>query len=132
MLIDEVMLDKIKAKFWKVKNMALNLKIAISAAMLTTIAGASVAENRVFNFLSPTRGGNPQTGTYLFGVAQAQLGATNRDPLVAGVGGGTTTANGGNISGPTIVIPINTNIPTPVVQTPTPNVGTEATAPQVN
>jgi hypothetical protein len=108
------------------------LKLAgIAAFALLVSSGVASAEKRNFNFLSPAFGGNSANGSYLFGVAQAQLSATNRNPQAtagAGIGGGTAT--GGNIGGPTIVIPINTNQGN-APQVTTGATGTEAAVDQV-
>ncbi|SEQ37773.1 Type VIII secretion system (T8SS), CsgF protein [Loktanella sp. DSM 29012] len=95
-------------------NMA--LKTAFAAVIAAAIPSVSFSEDRNFNFLSPSFGGNPNNGVFLFGVAQAQQSATNRDSLegapTGGIGGG-PAVTGGNIGGPTIIIPISNSVPSP-------------------
>jgi hypothetical protein len=114
-----------------------NMKSILGSLAAILIAGSAYAENRVFNFLSPSFGGNPQNGVFLFGIAQAQVTRTTRESGVAGSSGsggsGGSGGIGGTIGGPTIIIPINTGQPQgPIVQTGTPLVGQEAIVPQVN
>ena len=113
-----------------------NIVTVLGSIVTIMIASTATAENRNFNFLSPSFGGNPQNGVFLFGVAQAQLTATNRNPVASGgtagagggIGGGAT--GGDTIGGPTIIIPINTGQPQgPVVTTGA--TATEATVLQV-
>ena len=113
----------------------IDARILLVALGLSVVAGGAAAENRNFNFSSPAFGGDPVNGTYFFGVAQAQLGATNRNPEAGGVGGiggggGPTVGNGGTVGGPTIIIPINTGQP----QAPDVTTGatSEATVDQVS
>jgi opacity protein-like surface antigen len=104
----------------------MKIKLAALIALIVTLAGAAQAENLNFNFISPSFGGNAQNGVFLFGVAQAQVTGTSRDPVTGGIGG----EAGGSVGGPTIIIPINTGSPQgPVVTTPT---VTEATIPQIS
>lgn len=107
---------------------------SIGALILIVVASSVTAENRVFNFLSPSFGGNPNNGAFLVGVAQAQAARTNRAAGVGGVGGnaGNPNVGGDTIGGPTIIIPINTGQPqAPIVQPGTVVSGTEANIDQV-
>jgi hypothetical protein len=47
--------------------------LTLGSVLAVTIAGSASAENLNFNFLSPSFGGNPQNGAFLFGLAQIQL-----------------------------------------------------------
>lgn len=105
----------------------MDTRLLLAVLSLSAVAAGAAAEDRNFNFLSPAFGGDPAYGTYFFGVAQAQLGATNRNPEAAATGGiggngAPTVGGGGSIGGPTIIIPINTGQPT------TPDVTTGATS----
>ncbi len=105
------------------------------AIAICVMALPATAENLTFNFLSPSFGGNPQNGAFLFSVAQAQASATNRVPITGGVGGGGGTPTGGGdvIGGPTIIIPINTDSGGPtVVQPGAAASGTEALIQQID
>lgn len=97
------------------KNQNLILMAAVSATVF--ISGAVSAENMNFSFNNPNFGGNPNNGAFLFGLAEAQRTATAND--TAAQGGGAQTpgvAGGGNIGGPTIIIPIgNLGPDTPVI-----------------
>lgn len=109
--------------------------LTLGSVLAVTIAGSASAENLNFNFLSPSFGGNPQNGAFLFGLAQIQLSSTNREPIDAGIGGsaGTPAVGGDNIGGPTIIIPINTNQGgTPVVDATAKSARTEAVVEQIN
>jgi hypothetical protein len=132
-LIFSVLSPLIKSIF-EARPISMTFKRKFYAIFAILIAGSAHAENRVFNFISPSFGGNPNNGAFLFGVAQAQVTATDRNPVVGGIGsgGGSTVGNGGDIGGPTIIIPITTNSGgVPVVPATTPVTATEATATQV-
>jgi hypothetical protein len=109
--------------------------LILGSVLAVTIAGSASAENLNFNFLSPSFGGNPQNGAFLFGLAQIQVTSTNREPIEAGIGGvaGAPAVGGDNIGGPTIIIPINTNQgETPVIDATGQNARTEAAVEQIN
>mgnify|MGYP006294049933 CR=1 FL=1 len=84
------------------------LPLAIAAGLLWS--GPAAAENLNFNFLNPNFGGNPDLGVFLFGLAEAQLtGTVDPDEVNAAGGGGTAPIDGiggGDIGGPTIIIPV--------------------------
>lgn len=98
------------------------------AFILSIVVGLSsapaMADNLNFGFNNPNFGGNPDIGAFLFGLAERQATATiNRSPTpsdpaapgtpqIPGIGGG-------NIGGPTIIIPIG-------------DLGTEAPPVEVN
>ncbi|KAA9005077.1 curli assembly protein CsgF [Histidinibacterium aquaticum] len=105
----------------------MNVKLFTTFAVVGALTcGAAAAENRNFNFINPNFGGNPNIGTFLFGLAEVQRTATiDPDELQGGGGGGQAptpgVGGGGNIGGPTIIIPIgNTGVEVPQV-----GVGTE-------
>ncbi len=79
---------------------------------LTTVlvmsATTAASQDFVHKFTNPSFGGDPFIGTYLFGLAEAQktatipdTNATSQGGQIPGIGGG----SGGDIGGPTIIIP---------------------------
>ncbi|MBT0957809.1 hypothetical protein IV417_10445 [Alphaproteobacteria bacterium KMM 3653] len=84
--------------------------VSVAVIVLGVAASSASAENFEFQFLSPSFGGNPLNGTYLYGVAQAQATATDQSAVGGQTASGGGTASGGStIGGPTIIIPINTD-----------------------
>ena len=85
------------------------------ACIVSALAVAPAqAENLNFRFNNPSFGGNPNNGSWLFGLAEAQRTATiDPDELDGGGGGGAQIPGigGGGVGGPTIVIPINSGVP---------------------
>lgn len=101
-------------------------RLLIAAGFATALAcGGAHAENLNFNYITPSFGGDPFIGSFLFGVAEAQRTATADTPSSnAGAGGTPGIGSPGNIGGPTIIIPITQGNPgNPVVnaggETPT-------------
>ncbi|SIS95143.1 Type VIII secretion system (T8SS), CsgF protein [Roseivivax lentus] len=90
---------------------------AIAAVSIVFSAPFVSANNLEFQFNNPNFGGNPNNGAFLFGLADVQKTATI-DPDKLDSGGGSAQApipgigGGGGVTGPTIVIPINTGAPT--------------------
>ena len=84
------------------------LTLAFSFGML--VSGSADAENLNFNFQNPNFGGNPDIGVFLFGLAEAQLTGTVDPDEIEGAGGAGGAPidgiGGGDIGGPTIIIPV--------------------------
>ncbi|PWE50546.1 hypothetical protein DEM26_06415 [Thioclava sp. NG1] len=110
----------------------LSTALGLFGLSITLAAGSASAQELIFKFKNPDFGGNPNYGSFLFGLADTQKTATITD-LNQSSGGGTTTpgiggggSTGGSIGGPTIIIPINTGTPT----APTAGIGSGTTTNQ--
>lgn len=104
----------------------MNMTKLLGPTVLVLLAGSQVSAGDLrFGFVNPSFGGNPNIGSFLFGLAEAQAGATRNDVAGAsGSGGGDDGGIGspGDVSAPTISIPITIGSPT---------TDTEATVDQV-
>ena len=89
----------------------------LGAVIAGAVATSASAGDLRFEFLNPSFGGNPNYGAYLFGLADAQRTATIPNTGGGGDGGGSPAVpgvgGGGGVTGPTIIIPIDTGTPTP-------------------
>lgn len=96
----------------------MNVTKIFGPTVLVMLVGSQVnAGDLRFGFVNPSFGGNPNVGSFLFGLAEAQSGATRNDVAGASGSGGDGDGDGGigspgDISAPTISIPITIGSPT--------------------